>query len=55
MKSVGERECRVKYETEVCDRQAGLMGLVEGRQTEGLTFFEVCLGRPIRRNSVLDG
>ena len=33
----------------------GIMGLVVGRQREGLTILEVCLGRPIRMNSVLEG
>ena len=36
------------------DRQ-GIMGLVEGKEREGLTIFEVCCGRPMRRNSVLEG
>ena len=31
----------------------GIMGLMEGR--EGFTILEVCCGRPIRRNSVLEG
>ena len=33
----------------------GIMGLVVGREREGLTILEVCCGRPIRRNSVLEG
>ena len=42
MKSVGERQCRVKYETEIIGRQAGIIGLVVGREREGLTILEVC-------------
>ena len=33
----------------------GIMGVVVGREREGLTILEVCRGRPIRRNSVLEG
>ena len=33
----------------------GIMGLVVGKEREGLTILEVCRGRPIRRNSVLEG
>ena len=32
----------------------GIMGLVVGREREGLTILETCRGRPIRRNSVLE-
>ena len=31
-----------------------IMGLVVGREREGLTILEVCGGRPIRRNPVLE-
>ena len=33
----------------------GIMGLVVGREKEGLTILEICRERPIRRNSVLEG
>ena len=33
----------------------GIMGLVVGREIEGLNILEVCWARPIRRNSVLEG
>ena len=33
----------------------GIMGIVVGRKREGLTILQVCCGRPIRRNSVLEG
>ena len=33
----------------------GIMGLVEGRKRGELTILEVSCGRPIRRNSVLEG
>ena len=54
---LGERQCRVKYETEIFGRQAGHYGFGgrEGREREGLTILEVCGGRPIRRNLVLEG
>ena len=32
-----------------------IMGLVVGREREGLIILEVCSGRAIRRNSVLEG
>ena len=33
----------------------GFMGLVEGREKQELIILEVFCGRPIRRNSVLEG
>ena len=39
----------------LADRLGGVMGLVVGREREGLTILEVCRGRPMRRNSVLEG
>ena len=39
-----ERQCRVKYETEISGRQAGHYGFggrEEGREREGLTILEV--------------
>ena len=38
----------------VADR-LGIVGLVEERDKEELTILKVCYGRPIRRNSVLEG
>ena len=38
----GERQCRVKYETEIFGRQAGHYGLVAERKRDGLTILEVC-------------
>ena len=32
-----------------------IIGLVEGREREGLTILEVRCGRSIRRNSVIEG
>ena len=51
-----ERQCRVKYETEILGRQAGHYRF-GGRQgeREGLTILEVCCGRSMKRNSVLKG
>ena len=33
----------------------GRIGWVEGRESDGLDSFESCLGRPISKNSILDG
>ena len=33
----------------------GIMGLVEGRERVGLTILEVYCGRPMKRNSLLEG
>ena len=33
----------------------GEIGCTLGREREGLIILDVCLGRPMRRNSVLDG
>ena len=33
----------------------GIIGGAEERDNEGLSIFEVCCGRPIKRNSVLAG
>ena len=44
--------------TEILNRQAGLYGFGERegeREREGLTILEICYGRPIRRNSILEG
>ena len=50
----GERQCRVKYETQIFGKQAGHYGF-DGWERYGLTVSEVCRGRPIRKNSVLEG
>ena len=34
--------------------RVGIMGMVVGREREGWTILEVCRGRLIRRNSVLE-
>ena len=39
-----ERQCRVKYETKNIGRQAGIMGLVEGREKEGWLFYRYAEG-----------
>ena len=50
----GERQCRVKYETEIFGRQAGhWFGGREGER--GVDYFKGLLRDPIRRNSVLEG
>ena len=49
----GERQCRVKYETEIFGRHDKRYGFA-GKERE-LTILEICWGRPIRRNSVLEG
>ena len=38
----GERQCRVKYETEIFGKEAGHYGWVVGREKEELTILEVC-------------
>ena len=38
----GERQCRVKYETEIFGRQAGYYGFGGREGREGLTILEVC-------------
>ena len=38
----GERQCRVKYETEILSDRLGITGLIVGREREGLTILEVC-------------
>ena len=35
--------------------EVGGMSCVDGRESDGLMILEVCCGRPIRRNSVLEG
>ena len=37
-----ERQCRVKYETEIFVDTLGIMGMVVGREREGLTILQVC-------------
>ena len=38
----GERQCRVKYETEILADWLGIMGLVVGREREAFTILQVC-------------
>ena len=42
MKSVWRKTGPVKYETEILADRLGIMGLVVGREREGLTILEVC-------------
>ena len=55
MKSVWKRQYQVKYETEIFGKKAGHYGFGgRKREREGLTILEICRGRPIRMNSVLE-
>ena len=51
----GERQCRVKYETEIFGRQDGYYGIGVMEGERGVDCFTGLLRRPIRRNSVLEG
>ena len=42
MKSVGETQCRVKYESEIFGRQAGSYAFGGREEREGLIILEVC-------------
>ena len=35
--------------------EVGGLGCVKGRESDELMILQVCCGRPIRRNSVLEG
>ena len=49
-----EKDFRVKYETEIFGRQAGNYGFGGSEGDRGVDYFRGLLGRPIRRNSVLE-
>ena len=39
----------------LAEEVGGIMGCVEGRESDRLMILQVCCGSPIRRNSVSEG